>query len=107
MKRLPFLFVLLVAAAPLHAADDKPFFFQKGDRVVFVGDSITEQYLYSTDIELYLTTRFPANKRDSAWRAAELYSKRVKNEDKAKANYALVPQGSSRYRDAQKKLKEQ
>ncbi len=26
---------------------------------MFLGDSITEQYQYSTDIELYLTTRFP------------------------------------------------
>jgi lysophospholipase L1-like esterase len=59
MKRLLFLFVVLVVAAPLHAADDKPFFFQKGDRIVFLGDSITEQYQYSNDIELYLTTRFP------------------------------------------------
>lgn len=48
----------LTLAGPLVAAD-QPFFFQKGDRVVFLGDSITEQYQYSTDIELYLTTRFP------------------------------------------------
>src|SRR5687767_7772905 len=58
MRRLPLLFVVLVAAAPLHAAD-KPFFFQKGDRVLFLGDSITEQYQYSNCIELYLTTRYP------------------------------------------------
>lgn len=38
-------------------ADD--FFFKPNDRVLFLGDSITEQYQYSTDIELYLTTRFP------------------------------------------------
>ena len=38
-------------------ADD--FFFKPKDRIVFLGDSITEQYQYSTDIELYLTTRFP------------------------------------------------
>lgn len=40
-----------------QAADG--FFFQPNDRIVFLGDSITEQYQYSTDIELYLTTRFP------------------------------------------------
>lgn len=39
------------------AADD--FFFKDGDRVMFLGDSITEQYQYSNDIEAYLTTRFP------------------------------------------------
>jgi lysophospholipase L1-like esterase len=48
----------LVFAVPVIAADS-PFFFQKGDRIVFLGDSITEQFQYSTDIELYLTTRFP------------------------------------------------
>jgi lysophospholipase L1-like esterase len=51
--------VALTLAGPLVAADS-PFFFQKGDRIVFLGDSITEQYQYSTDIELYLTTRFPS-----------------------------------------------
>ncbi|QDU23408.1 GDSL-type esterase/lipase family protein [Urbifossiella limnaea] len=62
---------LLVAAAALPApagADDKApaspgeFFFRPGDRVVFLGDSITEQYQYSTYVELYLTTRFPNGK---------------------------------------------
>jgi lysophospholipase L1-like esterase len=53
------LFLFLVSG-PLLAADAREkFFFQKGDRIVFLGDSITEQYQYSTDIELYLTTRFP------------------------------------------------
>jgi lysophospholipase L1-like esterase len=56
--RLLFPLAMLVLATPVHAAD-KPFFFQKGDRILFLGDSITEQYQYSTDIELYLTTRFP------------------------------------------------
>lgn len=48
-------------------ADDQPkatellqeFFFKPGDRIVFLGDSITAQYQYSTYMELYLTTRFP------------------------------------------------
>ena len=39
----------LVAAPALSFADDKPaFFFKPNDRVVFLGDSITEQYQYST-----------------------------------------------------------
>src|SRR5205807_8596694 len=47
-------------APPVLAADPPAeFFFKPGDRIVFLGDSITEQYQYSTDIELYLTTRFP------------------------------------------------
>jgi len=50
----------LVAVPALSPADDKPaFFFKPNDRVVFLGDSITEQYQYSTYLELYLTTRFP------------------------------------------------
>ena len=59
MNRLCAIFCLLLPAAPLAAAEPDSFFFKKGDRVVFLGDSITEQYQYSSDIELYLTTRFP------------------------------------------------
>jgi lysophospholipase L1-like esterase len=44
---------------PAAAQPEKAFFFKTGDRIVFLGDSITAQYQYSTDIELYLTTRFP------------------------------------------------
>lgn len=50
-------FVAALVCAPLAFAQD--FFFKPNDRVAFLGDSITEQYQYSTDIELYLTTRFP------------------------------------------------
>ncbi|MBN9120120.1 MAG: SGNH/GDSL hydrolase family protein [Planctomycetes bacterium] len=62
--------VALAPSAPaVHAAEPKPaaapadgakdFFFKPNDRIVFLGDSITEQYQYSTYIELYLTTRMP------------------------------------------------
>ena len=37
----------------------QPFFFRANDRIVFLGDSITAQYQYSSYMELYLTTRFP------------------------------------------------
>ena len=56
---LSLLALLVVSAPPIAAEDGKDFFFRKGDRIVFLGDSITEQYEYSTYIELYLTTRFP------------------------------------------------
>ncbi len=67
MTRFLFAITALVAAFAFSDrpafAEDKPkageFFFQPNDRIVFLGDSITEQYQYSTDIELYLTTRFP------------------------------------------------
>ena len=38
-------------------ADD--FFFRDGDRVVMIGDSITEQHLYSNYVEMWTVTRFP------------------------------------------------
>lgn len=56
------LFALITLVATLAAQEQKPnglFPFKADDRVLFLGDSITEQYQYSTDLELYLTTRFP------------------------------------------------
>ena len=38
-----------------------PFHLQDGDRVVFYGDSITEQRYYTTDLEEYMITRFPGS----------------------------------------------
>jgi TolA-binding protein len=52
-----------------------------------------------------MATNFPANRRDAAWRAAELYEDKVKDPAKARGAYALVPPTSPRYRDAQKKLR--
>lgn len=48
---------LMAAALAVHAAD---FFFKDGDKVVMMGDSITEQYLYSSYVEAWTLTRFPA-----------------------------------------------
>lgn len=47
------------AAPAADGGKEKEFFFKPKDRIVFLGDSITEQYQYSNDIELYLTLRFP------------------------------------------------
>jgi lysophospholipase L1-like esterase len=58
IRRAAALVVLLIASS-LPAAEPAAFIFRPGDRVVFLGDSITAQYEYSTYIELYLTTRFP------------------------------------------------
>src|SRR3954454_7247072 len=49
--------VLAALAAPARAAD---FFFKDGDTVVMIGDSITEQMLYSNYVEMWTVTRFPA-----------------------------------------------
>jgi len=51
-----------------------------------------------------LAKRFPNNTRDAAWRAGEMYEKKVKDTEKARQAYMMVPTTSSRYRDAQKKL---
>ncbi|HET6573396.1 MAG TPA: SGNH/GDSL hydrolase family protein [Fimbriiglobus sp.] len=60
MPRLLPALVLLLTAASVRAADPPAdFFFKPNDRIVFLGDSITEQFQYSTYLELYLTTRFP------------------------------------------------
>src|SRR5438067_6679979 len=58
--RTTFLSVVAVVAlwaTPARAAD---FFFKDGDVVVMIGDSITEQHLYSNYVEMWTTTRFPA-----------------------------------------------
>ncbi|HEY4300228.1 MAG TPA: SGNH/GDSL hydrolase family protein [Candidatus Didemnitutus sp.] len=42
-----------------QAAEQKDFYLKDGDRVVFYGDSITEQQLYTTFVETFVVTRFP------------------------------------------------
>ena len=50
-------FVLTLLACGFASADE--FFFKDGDKVVMIGDSITEQHLYSNFVETWVTTRFP------------------------------------------------
>ena len=50
----------LALTAPLAAADEAAFFFKDGDRIVMIGDSITEQRLYSNYVEMWCQTRFPS-----------------------------------------------
>jgi lysophospholipase L1-like esterase len=53
------LIVCLVAAAA-SVVNAQDFFLKNGDTVVFYGDSITDQRLYTTFAETYVLTRFPA-----------------------------------------------
>jgi lysophospholipase L1-like esterase len=58
-------FGLLLALCPsfLYPAPPPPaFYLHQGDRVVFYGDSITDQRLYTTFVETYVVTRFPRMK---------------------------------------------
>ncbi|HUS08425.1 MAG TPA: SGNH/GDSL hydrolase family protein [Bryobacteraceae bacterium] len=48
----------LLVASVLSSAQD-PFYLKSGDTVVFYGDSITDQRLYTTFVETYALTRFP------------------------------------------------
>lgn len=52
-----------------------------------------------------LATGFPANPNDAWFRAGEIYERRLKDLDRARAAYANVPEGTARYKDAQRKLK--
>lgn len=56
--RLIILWAILCAAL-LASAQDGPFYLHPNDRVVFYGDSITQQGLYTGFIETYVLTRFP------------------------------------------------
>ena len=66
-KFLTPLAVALLTVSQTMAAD---FAIRDGDRVVFLGDSITEQRLYTTYIEAYALTRHPGWKlsfRNVGW----------------------------------------
>jgi lysophospholipase L1-like esterase len=54
-------FVFLTPFFPLSAEDatTNDFYLKDGDRVVFYGDSITNQRRYSLFVETYIVTRFP------------------------------------------------
>ena len=52
--------ILLLAAALSGLRAQPGFYLHDGDRVVFYGDSITEQRLYSVFTEDYAVTRFPS-----------------------------------------------
>jgi lysophospholipase L1-like esterase len=57
-KRSALLVSLLIVVTSAGLAQDA-FALRDGDRVVFYGDSITEQRLYTTYAEAYVVTRFP------------------------------------------------
>lgn len=52
--------ILVAVACPtLAASGPEPFYVHPGDTVVFYGDSITDQRLYTVFTELYTVTRYP------------------------------------------------
>ena len=59
MKLKPAISILLTLLTACTFAAEPEFAIRDGDRVLFLGDSITEQKLYTTYIEAYAVTRFP------------------------------------------------
>jgi lysophospholipase L1-like esterase len=57
MQKLWWLLAALASATLCFGADD--FYLKNGDRVVFYGDSITDQRLYTILTETYVLTRYP------------------------------------------------
>ena len=62
-RRLTCLLVLWLAGLAGVAHAQGGFALREGDRVVFYGDSITDQRLYTTFVEDYVVTRFPEANR--------------------------------------------
>ncbi len=54
-----FLLVIVILALSCLVSAQAPFYLNNGDRVVFFGDSITDQRLYTVFVETYVVTRFP------------------------------------------------
>ena len=59
LASLAVMLTIALAAFQTSRADD-PFAIKEGDRIVFYGDSITDQRLYTTFVETYIVTRFPS-----------------------------------------------
>ncbi len=83
-RRILLVSTLLAATSWLASAE---FAIRDGDRVVFLGDSITEQRLYTTYIEAYALTRHPAWKlsfRNVGWGGDTSWLRQRAHPDEAK-----------------------
>jgi len=82
-----FVFILLVLCSIAARALGGDFLIHDGDRVVFLGDSITEQRLYTTYIEAYALTRYPQWKlwfRNVGWGGDTSWLRQRSHPDEAK-----------------------
>ena len=64
-----------------------------------------EQYDRAAQAYTDLATNFPDNPNDAWFRAGEIYERRLKDVDKARDALREGAAGSSKYRDAQRKLR--
>ncbi|HRR34511.1 MAG TPA: SGNH/GDSL hydrolase family protein [Kiritimatiellia bacterium] len=78
---------LVLAGLLARCEPDQAFFFKNNDSVVFLGDSITQQKLYTTYLEAYTLTRFPDYRfrfRNVGWGGDTAWlRKRFKTDEKA------------------------
>jgi len=63
-----------------------------------------KRYDLSAQSLLKLAERAPQSDKDFAWRAGEMYEKKLRDLARARDAYAKVPPSSSHFKDAQKKL---
>jgi serine/threonine protein kinase/TolA-binding protein len=73
------------------------------------GEVLADKKAYARAAQMFLdlAARFPSTRYDAAWRAAEIYDKRLDNDAAAKAAYARVPSSSRNYKEAQKRAAKQ
>jgi len=86
-KRVLGIGCVVLAGLLARCEPEKEFFFKDNDSVVFLGDSITQQKLYTTYLEAYTLTRFPDNRfrfRNVGWGGDTAWlRKRFKTDEKA------------------------
>jgi TolA-binding protein len=64
-----------------------------------------DDYPRAAQTYMTLATTFPNNPHDAWFRAGEIYERRLKDVERAREAYAQVPEGTARYKDAQRRLK--
>ncbi len=78
--------LLLAGLTAFGKPAESDFFFKDNDSIVFLGDSITQQKLYTTYVEAYTLTRFPAKSftiRNVGWGGDTAWlRKRYKTDEK-------------------------
>ena len=63
------------------------------------------QYQAAAEVWEHMAAQFPGNPAEVWFRLGELYERRLRNAEKARAAYEKVPPDSPRYKDAQQRLK--
>ncbi len=90
--------LLAPLSLPLTTTAADRFFVHKGDRIVFLGDSITEQRLYTTYLEAYALSRYPQWKltfRNVGWGGDTSWLRQRAHPDEAKL-FAAAPDEQQR-----------